>query len=149
MGSLGSSDSTQNSKSNGHASEHEASPSPLFKSLLAEKINGVSRSESAKRKIKNAEKMKPKIVTANGGYVLEDVPHFSDYIPELPVPLFSFSLSLSLSHACAHTHTHTFEHACSFPMFFSIYVYEQILSKFDFFHIFVGFKFIVYFTNER
>lgn len=28
--------------------------------------------------------MEPKIVTGEGGYVLEDVPHFSDYIPDLP-----------------------------------------------------------------
>lgn len=26
-----------------------------------------------------------KIVTGDAGYVLEDVPHFSDYIPDLPV----------------------------------------------------------------
>jgi hypothetical protein len=108
MGSLGTSDSTPISKSNGnlngHASELQSSPSPLLKSLLAEKINGMSRSDSAKRKIKNPEKMKPKIITGDDGYVLEDVPHFSDYIPELPVPL---SLSLSLSHTHTHTHTET------------------------------------------
>ncbi|GMJ07372.1 phosphofructokinase 3 [Hibiscus trionum] len=28
---------------------------------------------------------KPKIITGPGGYVLEDVPHLSDYIPDLPV----------------------------------------------------------------
>lgn len=27
----------------------------------------------------------PKMVTGNAGYVLEDVPHLSDYIPDLPV----------------------------------------------------------------
>lgn len=27
----------------------------------------------------------PKIVTGEAGYVLEDVPHLIDYIPELPV----------------------------------------------------------------
>ena len=33
---------------------------------------------------------KPKIVTGSAGYVLEDVPHLTDYIPHLPVrPLFS------------------------------------------------------------
>jgi hypothetical protein len=35
----------------------------------------------------------PKIVTGEAGYVLEDVPHLTDYIPDLPVTL---SLSLSL-----------------------------------------------------
>jgi len=34
----------------------------------------------------------PKVVTGPAGYVLEDVPHLSDYIPDLPV---RFSLSLS------------------------------------------------------
>lgn len=34
----------------------------------------------------------PKVVTGPAGYVLEDVPHLSDYIPDLPVRL---SLSLS------------------------------------------------------
>lgn len=29
----------------------------------------------------------PKIVTGEGGYVLEDVPHLVDYIPDLPVSL--------------------------------------------------------------
>lgn len=28
---------------------------------------------------------KRKIVTGSAGYVLEDVPHLSDYIPDLPV----------------------------------------------------------------
>lgn len=96
MGSLGTSASTPISKSNanGHASELEASPSKVLRNLLAEKISGdMSRSESAKRKIKNTEKMKPKIVIGDGGYVLEDVPHLSDYIPDLHVPL-----SLSLLH---------------------------------------------------
>ncbi|XP_078149862.1 ATP-dependent 6-phosphofructokinase 6-like [Carex rostrata] len=93
MGSLGTSDSTPNSKSNasGHASELGVSPSKVLRNLLAEKISGgMSRLESAKRKIKNTEKMKPKIVIGDGGYVLEDVPHFSDYIPDLhshPNPL--------------------------------------------------------------
>lgn len=98
MGSLGTSDSTPISKSNanGHASELEASPSKVLRNLLAEKISdGMSRLESAKRKIKNTEKMKPKIVIGDGGYVLEDVPHLSDYIPDLHVPL---SLSLSITH---------------------------------------------------
>ena len=27
----------------------------------------------------------PKIVTGDAGYVLEDVPHLADYIPDLPV----------------------------------------------------------------
>lgn len=100
MGSLGTSDSTPNSKSNanGHASELEDSPSTVLRKLLTEKISGgMSRSESAKRKIKNKEKMKPKIVTGDGGYILEDVPHFSDYIPDLHVPL-SLSLSPSITH---------------------------------------------------
>lgn len=38
---------------------------------------------------------KPKIVTGPGGYVLEDVPHLSDYIPDLPVSLFFFINSSS------------------------------------------------------
>ncbi|KAJ3686435.1 hypothetical protein LUZ61_015599 [Rhynchospora tenuis] len=87
MGSLGSPRSTPNSKpsanQNGQASKLEASPSPFSKNLLAEKTH-MSRSESAKKKIKNKEIMKPKIVTGDGGYVLEDVPHFSDYIPGVP-----------------------------------------------------------------
>jgi hypothetical protein len=32
----------------------------------------------------------PKVVTGPGGYVLEDVPHLSDYIPNLPVSFSAF-----------------------------------------------------------
>lgn len=38
---------------------------------------------------------KPKIVHGPGGYVLEDVPHLSDYISDLPVRRRSFSFSSS------------------------------------------------------
>lgn len=34
----------------------------------------------------------PKIVNGPGGYVLEDVPHLSDYIPDLAVRIIYFSL---------------------------------------------------------
>lgn len=117
MGSLGTSDSTPISKSNanGHASELEASPSKVLRNLLAEKISGdMSRSESAKRKIKNTEKMKPKIVIGDGGYVLEDVPHLSDYIPDLHVLL---SLSLSLLH--------------TLDLFFFFFPYKLIIKEFS------------------
>jgi hypothetical protein len=43
--------------------------------------------------MENLSYSEPKIVTGDAGYVLEDVPHFTDYIPDLPVTL---SLSLSL-----------------------------------------------------
>ena len=39
----------------------------------------------------------PKIVTGEAGYVLEDVPHLSDYIPDLPVIMLlphPFSINL-------------------------------------------------------
>ena len=45
----------------------------------------------------NSVNCEPKIVSGEAGYVLEDVPHFTDYIPDLPVRI-SLSLSLSLSH---------------------------------------------------
>lgn len=32
-----------------------------------------------------------KIVTGDAGYVLEDVPHLTDYLPDLPVTFFSLS----------------------------------------------------------
>lgn len=32
----------------------------------------------------------PKVVTGDHGYVLEDVPHLTDYIPNLPVCYFFF-----------------------------------------------------------
>lgn len=38
---------------------------------------------------------KPKIVRGSAGYILEDVPHLIDYIPELPVrrrSLYAFLL---------------------------------------------------------
>lgn len=38
----------------------------------------------------------PKIVTGDFGYTLDDVPHLSDYLPHLPVCIFSLSLCLSL-----------------------------------------------------
>ena len=34
---------------------------------------------------------KKKIVFGEAGYVLEDVPHLSDYIPDLPVTLSALS----------------------------------------------------------
>lgn len=34
----------------------------------------------------------PKIVTGDFGYTLEDVPHLSDYIPDLPVRIISLSM---------------------------------------------------------
>lgn len=37
---------------------------------------------------------KPKVVTGTAGYVLQDVPHLSDFIPDLQVRR-RFSLSLS------------------------------------------------------
>jgi len=40
------------------------------------------------------ESSKPKIINGSCGYVLEDVPHLSDYLPGLPVclPLSFFNL---------------------------------------------------------
>ncbi|MFS7907556.1 putative 6-phosphofructokinase [Helianthus anomalus] len=31
----------------------------------------------------------PKIVTGNHGYILDDVPHLADYIPDLPIQVYS------------------------------------------------------------
>lgn len=42
---------------------------------------------------------KPKIIRGSAGYVLEDVPHLSDYIPELPVRRRSTSFSNSSLYA--------------------------------------------------
>lgn len=36
---------------------------------------------------------KAKVVSGDAGYVLEDVPHFSDYIPDLPVRSYYLSLN--------------------------------------------------------
>lgn len=47
--------------------------------------------------MENLSYSEPKIVTGDSGYVLEDVPHFTDYIPDLPVTLSLFSLSPSVS----------------------------------------------------
>lgn len=33
--------------------------------------------------------LQPKIVSGDFGYILEDVPHLSDYIPDLPVCIIS------------------------------------------------------------
>ena len=38
-----------------------------------------------------------KVETGDYGYVLEDVPHLTDYIDQLPVSSLSLSLCLSLS----------------------------------------------------
>lgn len=35
--------------------------------------------------VNNIDSTKVKIVHGDAGYVLEDVPHMSDYIPDLPV----------------------------------------------------------------
>lgn len=39
---------------------------------------------------------KKKIVVGEAGYVLEDVPHLSDYIPDLPVTLRALSFHFIL-----------------------------------------------------
>lgn len=46
--------------------------------------------EEGKKEVKENSR-DPKVVVGEGGYVLEDVPHLIDYLPDLPVPL---SLSL-------------------------------------------------------
>lgn len=57
--------------------------------------NGLSKLSSMGLEINNINNnnSKPKIVSGEFGYTLEDVPHLSDYISHLPVRL---SLSLSL-----------------------------------------------------
>lgn len=45
------------------------------------------------------ESMGNKVVVGTGGYVLEDVPHFSDYIPHLPVRR-RFHLIFSIVNFC-------------------------------------------------
>ena len=45
-----------------------------------------------------------KVVTGPGGYILQDVPHLTDYIPDLPVcifflPLFLYEIDFSCFHA--------------------------------------------------
>lgn len=57
--------------------------------VLGSKKIGLDRSSMGEAP--NSQQQKQKIVTGDGGYVLEDVPHLSDYIPNLPVIL---SLSL-------------------------------------------------------
>lgn len=46
--------------------------------------------------MENSRDSGPKIVAGEAGYVLEDVPHLSDYIPHLPVILSLSLLILSL-----------------------------------------------------
>lgn len=57
----------------------------LFLLLLLNKVMGSSPNS------------KPKIIRGSAGYVLEDVPHLSDYIPELPVRTIHFPILLLLS----------------------------------------------------
>lgn len=45
-----------------------------------------------------------KIVHGEAGYILEDVPHFSDYIPNLPVFLSLFHFQWHLRTASSHIH---------------------------------------------
>lgn len=40
---------------------------------------------------------KPKIINGEFGFTLEDVPHLSDYLPDLPVCIIPLSLSLMYS----------------------------------------------------
>jgi len=44
--------------------------------------------------VTNSQQQKKKIVIGDDGYVLEDVPHLSDYIPNLPVRFLYLYLSL-------------------------------------------------------
>ncbi|KAL4333258.1 hypothetical protein GQ457_07G040110 [Hibiscus cannabinus] len=62
-----------------------------FNSVSFRYRRGCSRIVCTRRRVMDSsnsatspEVSKPKIVTGPGGYVLEDVPHLSDYIPDLP-----------------------------------------------------------------
>lgn len=53
------------------------------------------RSSSA-RSMGSEKKSEPKIVSGDSGYVLEDVPHLTDYIQSLPVSCFMFCSFLAI-----------------------------------------------------
>lgn len=64
--------------------------------MAAADDNSNSNSNSRSHRNSNGNSSsKPKIATGSAGYVLEDVPHLTDYIPHLPVrPLFSYLIIL-------------------------------------------------------
>ncbi|KAJ7963090.1 ATP-dependent 6-phosphofructokinase [Quillaja saponaria] len=79
---------------------YDLTPSPrhYYPASFSPKSKSHSTGDSAKDN-----NLEPKITTGDAGYVLEDVPHLSDYSPELPVT-HSFSAHFSL--AKGHTPIH-------------------------------------------
>jgi hypothetical protein len=60
-------------------------PFPLVDSVHARPIVSGPRNGYSPVVMEASNGFKRKVVTGSAGYVLEDVPHLSDYIPDLPV----------------------------------------------------------------
>nr|AIE47274.1 phosphofructokinase [Hevea brasiliensis] len=57
---------------------------PYFLTFSANSTTASTRDCSSKDAMKNSTKYEPKIITGDDGYVLEDVPHLTDHISDLP-----------------------------------------------------------------
>jgi hypothetical protein len=62
----------------------------IFRSITNKNQKQEKFSKLGSEAIKKMGLTEPKVVTGPGGYVLEDVPHLSDYIPNLPVSFSAF-----------------------------------------------------------
>jgi hypothetical protein len=60
----------------------------IFRSITNKNQKQEKFSKLGSEAVKKMGLTEPKVVTGPGGYVLEDVPHLSDYIPNLPVSVF-------------------------------------------------------------
>lgn len=78
-------DSIPKSSSLNHLLDLRSSLSSVRKVSSASNLRSSSGRTMGKEK-----KLEPKIVYGNSGYVLEDVPHLTDYIQGLPVSLSNF-----------------------------------------------------------
>lgn len=70
-----------------------------------------------------------KIVHGDAGYILEDVPHFADYIPNLPV--FSLSLSLFRSSSITYVNYIAFTHSLADCLCNTFFFCRHIRIRFD------------------
>lgn len=95
---MDSSSSSPNNNNNHHASTTKTNGFLIHPKLGFEPARSRSRLAMASP----ANTSEPKIVTGTAGYILEDVPHFTDYIPNLPVRRrFHQSISLLCSKAAS------------------------------------------------
>lgn len=131
------SNSSSSSSSNSPASTNHLVTNSIIKingfsdpKLSSEPV--VSRSRVAMTSTVNSQ---PKVVTGTAGYILEDVPHLTDYIPNLPVRRCFHQLQVFLYLISDHVLLILF---CDFylRLFLELLEYFVVLKTNDFFFSF-------------